>query len=338
MKVFVSGGAGYIGSHTCVELMSNNHEVLVFDNFSNASPVVLDRIKSISGRGIKAVHGDVRNLRELNAIFAEFRPEAVIHFAALKSVAESLAKPLDYFDNNINGSIVLLQAMKVAEVDNLVFSSSATVYGAHNTCPIREDAVLQVTNPYGRTKLVTEQLIEDVAAGREKFEYVNLRYFNPAGAHESGELGEDPSGVPSNLIPYISQVAVGRRPHLEIFGNDYATLDGTGVRDYIHVVDLARSHVAAVNFLSQRRGSLTVNVGTGRGYSVLEVVTAFERACGRKIPLRFSERRAGDVAECYADPSLAQRTLDWRAEYDLERICADAWRWQSRHPYGYRDI
>lgn len=335
MRVVVCGGAGYIGSHTCVELAAAGHEPLIYDNFCNASRGVVDRIREVSGRPIPVVEADVRDQGRLEEALARFVPQAVIHFAALKAVGESVSEPLRYFDNNIHGSIVLLQAMQRCQVARLVFSSSATVYGAPDRCPIPEDAPLRVTNPYGRTKRVVEELIADAAAADSALRAVVLRYFNPVGAHPSGRLGEDPRGVPNNLMPYVSQVAVGRRPLLSVFGRDYPTRDGTGVRDYLHVVDLARAHVAALRWLEQGEGSLTVNVGTGRGYSVLEVVRAFEAASARSIPLRFAARRAGDVAECYADASLARRALGWTAAYDLQRMCEDAWRWQVQNPQGY---
>lgn len=335
MKVFVCGGAGYIGSHTCVELAAAGHELLVYDNFSNSSRAVPARLAEIIGHPVETVAGDVRDTVVLTAALRAFAPQAVIHFAALKAVGESVARPLDYFDNNITGSIVLLRAMRSCDVPYLVFSSSATVYGAPDRCPIAEDAPLRVTNPYGRTKLVVEQLIADTVAAHAGLNAVVLRYFNPVGAHASGRIGEDPSDVPNNLMPYVSQVAVGRRPHLNVFGADYPTPDGTGVRDYIHVVDLARAHVAAVDWLAREARTLTVNIGTGHGYSVLDVVAAFEKASGCRIPVRIVPRRAGDVAECYADPTLAGRVLGWRAEYGLDRMCADAWRWQHDNPNGY---
>lgn len=335
MKVLVCGGAGYIGSHTCVELVAAGHEVLIYDNFSNASQQVLGRLSELTGYPVDCVNGDVRDETTLTRTLESCKPEAVIHFAALKAVGESVEKPLEYFDNNIAGSITLLRAMQACGVGNLVFSSSATVYGVPDACPITEAAPLRVTNPYGRTKLVVEQLIGDATAADENLHAVVLRYFNPVGAHASGRIGEDPRDTPNNLMPYVSQVAVGHRPFLSVFGRDYPTSDGTGVRDYIHVVDLARAHVAAIDWLAREQSSLTVNVGTGRGYSVLDVVHSFEAASGRKVPVEFVARRAGDVAECYADPGLARKRLGWSAEYDLPRMCADAWRWQSTNPRGY---
>lgn len=334
MRVLVCGGAGYIGSHTVVELMARGHEVMVLDNYANASPKVLERIQRITGRRIAYVTSDIRNAGALARLFERERFDAVIHFAALKSVAESWRRPLEYFETNISGSITLFDQMRAAGVKKLVFSSSATVYGAPEICPIPESAPLQVTNPYGRTKLVVEQLIEDLCSADTSFQAAVLRYFNPVGAHPSGLIGEAPQGAPNNLMPYVCQVAVGRRPHLNVFGNDYPTPDGTGVRDYIHVVDLARAHVRAIEHL-QDGGNLTVNLGTGRGYSVLEVVAAFERVSGRRVPVSYLPRRAGDVAECYALPDLAHRLLDWRAEHGLERMCEDAWRWQSANPESF---
>lgn len=334
MKILVCGGAGYIGSHTVVELVQRGHEVLVFDNFCNASRRAIEHIERVTGRDIPFVEADIRDRAALDAVFHDFTADVVIHFAALKSVGESTEKPLDYFDNNIAGTIVLLQAMRDHRVSRLVFSSSATVYGLAERCPIDETAPLSVTNPYGRTKLVMEELIGDLVASDPGFRAGILRYFNPAGAHPSGLLGEDPNGRPNNLMPYVSQVAIGRLPVLQVFGNDYDTADGTGVRDYIHVVDLARAHVDAVQRLADHDG-FTVNLGTGRGYSVLEVIAAFEQASGRHVPYEIKTRRPGDVGICYADPALAQKILGWRAELGLERMCEDAWRWQSMFPQGF---
>jgi UDP-glucose 4-epimerase len=335
MKILVCGGAGYIGSHTVVELLEHGHEVLIFDNFCNSSPAVIDHIERVTGKRPSIVVGDIRDDAALRSAFRHFTPESVIHFAALKSVGDSVREPLDYFDNNINGTINLLKVMRDCAVHRLVFSSSATVYGDVKQCPIAEDAPLRVTNPYGRTKLVMEELIGDLCRADNDFHAAILRYFNPVGAHPSGLLGEDPNGTPNNLVPYVSQVAVGIRPHLNVYGSDYPTPDGTGVRDYLHVVDLAKAHLCAINFLTRERHSLTVNLGTGRGYSVLEVVREFERASDRAIPLKFVPRRPGDVASCFADPGLALRTLGWRAELDLSRMCEDSWRWQSGFPNGY---
>lgn len=337
MQILVTGGAGYIGGHTCVVLAERGHRVVIADNFANSSPLVLQRLERVIGAPLACERVDLRNKRELSALFGRHRFDAVVHFAALKAVGESCERPLDYFDNNISGTVNLLQAMRVAGVGQLVFSSSATVYGAPDDVPVREDAPLRVTNPYGRTKLVVEQLIADVCAADARFRAANLRYFNPVGAHASGLIGEDPSGVPNNLMPYLCQVAVGRRERLQVFGGDYPTVDGTGVRDYLHVSDLARAHVDALEYLDDGKGSITVNLGTGRGVSVLQLVHAFEQACGREIPVDIVGRRAGDVAEVYADPTLARQLLGWRAVLDLDAMCRDAWRWQSLNPVGYRD-
>ena len=335
MRVLVSGGAGYIGSHACVALAERGHHVVIADSFANSSPAVVDRLRRLTGAALPLHRIDVRNLHAMTGLLADGGFDAVVHFAALKSVGESCERPLDYFDNNICGSICLLQAMKAARVRRLVFSSSATVYGDPAAVPIREDAPLRVTNPYGRTKLVTEQLIDDLCASDPGFRSAKLRYFNPVGAHPSGLIGEEPMGVPNNLMPYICQVAVGRRARLQVFGNDYDTVDGTGVRDYIHVVDLARAHVDALEYLGRAERSLTVNLGTGRGVSVLELVRAFEQESGRIIPIEFVPRRSGDVAAVYADPSMAGLLLDWRAELDVAAMCRDAWRWQSMNPDGF---
>lgn len=337
MHILVTGGAGYIGCHTCVVLAERGHRVVIADNFSNSTPFVLQRLQQLMDAPVPCERVDLRHKDELAALFGRHRFDAVVHFAALKAVGESCEQPLEYFDNNIGGTINLLQAMQVAGVKRLVFSSSATVYGAPDAVPVREDAPLRVTNPYGRTKLVIEQLLADACAADARLRVANLRYFNPVGAHASGLIGEDPGGVPNNLMPYLCQVAVGRRDRLRVFGGDYPTVDGTGVRDYLHVVDLARAHVAALEYLQGGEGSLTVNLGTGRGVSVLQLVAAFERACGGTIPVEIVERRAGDVAEVYADPSLAWRLLRWRAGLDVEAMCRDAWRWQSMNPLGYVD-
>ena len=335
MRVLVCGGAGYIGSHTCVVLAERGHDVVIADNFCNSSPVVLARIERLTGRAPDARNMDVRDTAALAALFAEQRFDAVIHFAALKAVGESCEQPLAYFDNNISGTISLLRAMRDAGVGRLVFSSSATVYGDPQTVPIDEDAPLSCTNPYGRTKLVMEQLIGDVCAADPELRAISLRYFNPVGAHPSGLIGEAPSGVPNNLMPYICQVATGKRERLQIFGSDWPTVDGTGVRDYIHVMDLASAHAHALEALEDVRGHLPLNLGAGRGVSVLQLLRAFEAASGREIPYRIVDRRAGDVAEVYADPARAERLLGWRAELDVDAMCRDAWRWQSANPDGY---
>ncbi len=336
MRILLCGGAGYIGAHTYVELVARGHQVEIADNFSNSSPQVLTRLQTITGRAVHCHTLDLRDKPAVEALFARHHYDAVIHFAALKAVGDSCLRPLDYFENNISGTIHLLQAMRAAGVGKLVFSSSATVYGDPAHVPVREDAPLRVTNPYGRTKLVMEDLIADLCQAEPAFRAANLRYFNPVGAHESGLIGEDPTGVPSNLMPYICQVAVGRRERLRIFGGDWPTRDGTGVRDYIHVVDLARAHADALDCLGNGHGNLTLNLGTGRGISVLELVNAFARASGREIPYDIVDRRSGDVAEVYADAGLAQRLLGWRAQRDVEAMCEDAWRWQSMNPQGYQ--
>jgi len=335
MRVLVCGGAGYIGSHTCVVLAERGHEVVIADNFCNSSPVVLARLAQLTGRAPDARDVDVRDAAALAALFAERRFDAVIHFAALKAVGESCEQPLAYFDNNISGTISLLRAMRQAGVGRLVFSSSATVYGEPQAVPIDEDAPLSSTNPYGRTKLVMEQLIGDVCAADPGLQAISLRYFNPVGAHPSGLIGEAPSGVPNNLMPYICQVAAGKRERLQIFGGDWPTVDGTGVRDYIHVMDLARAHAHALEALEDVRGHLPLNLGVGRGISVLQLLRAFETASARAIPYRIVDRRNGDVAEVYADPARAERLLGWRAELDVDAMCRDAWRWQSANPDGY---
>ena len=336
MRILVSGGAGYIGAHTCVVLVERGHDVVIVDNFVNSDPGVLSRLQALLGREVPCVRMDVRDRAGLTTLFAGARVDAVVHFAALKAVGESCAQPLEYFDNNIGGTISLLQAMQAAAVKTLVFSSSATVYGAPATVPVREDACLQVTNPYGRTKLVAEQLINDFCQCEPDFRAANLRYFNPVGAHASGLIGEDPTGVPGNLMPYVCQVAAGRRDRLRVFGDDWATRDGTGVRDYIHVLDLARAHADALDYLFSSGHSTTVNLGTGQGVSVLELVQAFERASGRPVAYEVVSRRAGDVAEVYADPELARQLFGWRAQLDLAAMCRDAWRWQNGNPDGYR--
>lgn len=335
MRILVCGGAGYIGSHTCVALAARGHQVVIADSFVNSSPLVLMRLQRIIGTPVECERVDLCDKAAVSGLFASHQFHAVIHFAALKSVAESCERPLDYFDNNICGTINLLRAMQFSDVRRLVFSSSATVYGDPECVPVSETARLQVTNPYGRTKLVMEQLIGDVCLSDPSFRAANLRYFNPVGAHQSGLIGEDPTGIPNNLMPYISQVAAGRRDKLQIFGGDYPTLDGTGIRDYIHVCDLAQAHVSALEYLMHADRNLTVNLGTGRGVSVLELVGSFEKVTGRHVPHEIVARRAGDVAEVYADPSLAQQLLGWRAKLDLEAMCRDAWRWQSMNPDGY---
>jgi len=327
--ILVTGGTGYIGSHVAVELLAAGRDVFVVDNLCNSRLSVLERIARIAGRTPGFAQLDVRDRAALRALFAANRFAAVVHCAGLKAVGESVQKPLTYYDNNVGGSEVLAQCMTEAGVKTIVFSSSATVYGDPASVPIREDFPVAPVNPYGRTKLIIEQMLHDVAAADSGWRVALLRYFNPVGAHASGMIGEEPSGIPNNLVPYIAQVASGRLPQLQIFGGDYPTLDGTGVRDYIHVVDLARGHLAALDALKSRAGLFTVNLGTGRGYSVLEMVGAFAKASGRQIPYRVVARRQGDIAQCYADPALARTLLGWRAQSSIEAMCADTWRWQQ---------
>ncbi len=333
----VTGGAGYIGSHTVVELSTSGWDVVVLDNLSNASAESLRRVERITSRAVPFVQADIRDEAALDDVLRSRRFDAAIHFAGLKAVGESVSDPLAYYDNNVAGSATLLRALARADVRRIVFSSSATVYGDPQHVPIDEDAATGPTNPYGRSKWMIEQMLQDLAASDPRWSVAILRYFNPVGAHESGLIGEDPRGTPNNLMPFVSQVAVGRRPALQVFGGDWPTPDGTGVRDYIHVVDLARGHLAALERLLSQPGTFTTNLGTGTGCSVLEVVRAFERASGRKVPYRVVERRAGDVALCYADPQRAERLLGWRAQYDLQRMCVDAWRWQQANPDGYAE-
>jgi UDP-glucose 4-epimerase len=335
-SILVTGGAGFIGSHTCVELLASGRNVVVLDNLCNSHAESLARVERIAGRPIDFVHGDIRDDAKLTHVFATRRIEAVIHFAGLKAVGESVAKPLEYYENNVQGTLRLLSAMGTAGVRTLVFSSSATVYGDPHAVPINEDFPLKATNPYGRSKLMVCDMLRDMSKADARWRFALLRYFNPVGAHESGLIGEDPNGVPNNLMPFVAQVAVGRLPELSVFGSDYNTPDGTGVRDYIHVVDLARGHLDALDALGNGRQMLTLNLGTGRGYSVLEVIRAFEAASGRPVPYKFVARRPGDIAACYADPSRAQAQIGWRAEHDLARMCADHWRWQSMNPNGFK--
>jgi len=335
LKVLLTGGAGYIGSHTAVECLEAGHEVVVFDNLSNSSVKSLDRVAKITGRQAAFVEGDIRDRASLRRLFERHAIDAVVHFAGLKAVGESVEKPLLYYDNNIGGSVALFEVMAEAGVKTVVFSSSATVYGDPASVPITEEFSLSATNPYGRSKLVIEEILRDVAHADEGWTVALLRYFNPVGAHASGLIGEDPRGIPNNLMPYIAQVAVGRRPQLNVFGGDYPTPDGTGVRDYIHVVDLARGHLAALNRMQVLKGVHTWNLGTGRGVSVLEMVRAFEAASGRHVSYSIVGRRPGDVAQCWADPSRAAHDLGWRAVHDLARMCEDTWRWQSENPEGY---
>ena len=335
-RILVTGGAGYIGSHTTLLLLEAGYEVVVLDNFSNSSRESLRRVEALTGRRVTLIEGDIRDAALLDRLFADHPVTAVIHFAGLKAVGESVAQPLRYYDCNVAGSLCLLEAMDRAGVKTLVFSSSATVYGDPASVPIREDFPLSATNPYGATKLHIEDMLRDLYRSDESWNLAILRYFNPVGAHESGRIGEDPSGIPNNLMPFIAQVAVGKRDKLSIFGGDYPTADGTGVRDYIHVMDLAEGHLAALECLARQGGLLTTNLGTGRGYSVLEMVQAFAKASGRDVPYQVVERRPGDVASCYADPSHAEKVLGWQAKRGIDAMCADHWRWQESNPAGYR--
>lgn len=334
--ILVTGGLGYIGSHSSLALAEAGYALLIVDNLANSKRVVFERLRSLApGAALSFHEADLRDTNALERAFASAAIEAVVHFAGLKAVGESVERPLLYYDNNVGGTVKLLEAMARHGVRRIVFSSSATVYGDPEALPIAETHRLAPTNPYGRSKLMIEQMLVDYAASDPAFHYIALRYFNPTGAHASGRIGEDPNGIPNNLFPYIAQVAVGRRPGLRVWGSDYPTHDGTGVRDYIHVTDLAAGHVAALAYLEREKRSLTVNLGTGRGYSVLEAARAFERACGRAIPLELAARRPGDVAACFADPSLARSALRWSARLDLDAMCRDAWRWQSANPQGY---
>jgi len=345
MSILVTGGAGFIGSHTCVELLNAGFEVTVFDNFCNSHPEALARVERITGRKLGLVRGDCRDRAVLAAALRASKADAVIHFAGLKAVGESVKQPLAYYDNNVVGTLRLLEAMAECGVKTLVFSSSATVYGDPQKLPLTEDHPLSATNPYGRSKLMIEEILRDLQCSDASWRIGILRYFNPVGAHASGLIGEDPRGIPDNLMPFVAQVAVGRREILNVWGNDYPTPDGTGVRDYIHVVDLALGHLKALEALAAsgrlqaqgpvQTGCLTVNLGTGKGYSVLDMVRAFEQASGRQVPYRVAPRRPGDIASCYADPELADELLGWRAERGLEEMCADAWRWQNANPAGY---
>ena len=352
-KILVTGGAGYIGSHTCIALHQAGYDVVVYDNLSNSSIEAINRVSKLTGQPIEFIEGDIRDAELLRQVFTEHQFFGVIHFAGLKAVGESVAKPLLYYNNNVSGTITLLEAMAEANVKNLVFSSSATVYGDPEVLPIDETSPRSCTNPYGQSKLTVEHILEDLAATNDGWNLIPLRYFNPVGAHPSGQIGEDPNDIPNNLMPYISQVAVGKLEKLSIFGNDYPTVDGTGVRDFIHVTDLAQGHVAALNYLQQqvglkktgsykdsfRKGSsvgfLPINLGTGKGTSVLELVTAFSEVSGQNIPYQFSARRAGDIASCYASADEAKELLGWEAKLSITEMCQDTWRWQSMNPNGY---
>jgi len=337
MHVVVTGGAGYIGSHTCLELLNAGHTVSVIDNLSNASREALLRVESLTGKNLAFYEIDLCDLDKVRATFAQLPDAAaVIHFAGLKAVGESVEQPLRYYRNNLDSTLNLCQVMEERGIRNIVFSSSATVYGDPASVPIREDFPLSCTNPYGRTKLMIEEILQDLHRANPQWNVVLLRYFNPVGAHPSGMIGEDPNGIPNNLMPYIAQVAIGKLARLSVFGNDYPTPDGTGVRDFIHVVDLARGHLSALEKLRQDPGVVMYNLGTGCGYSVLEMVAAFSRACGKPIPYAIVDRRPGDIAQCYADPAKAIQDLGWKAELGLEEMCADSWRWQSQNPNGFR--
>lgn len=336
MAILITGGAGYIGSHTAVELLNEGYEVVVYDNLSNSSKESLRRVEELTGKKVKFYEGDILNRDGLCAMFEAEKIDAVIHCAALKAVGESVRKPLEYYTNNISGTLTLLDVMDKVGVKNIVFSSSATVYGSPETMPITEECPKGAcTNPYGWTKSMMEQIMTDLQKAHPEWNVVLLRYFNPVGAHESGRIGEDPKGIPNNLMPYISQVAVGKLEKLGVFGDDYDTPDGTGVRDYIHVVDLAKGHVKAINYIFSNPGLDVINLGTGTGYSVLDMVKAFSKAVGRDLPYEIKPRRAGDIAMCYADPAKAEKVLGWKAEKTLEDMCNDAWRWQSQNPNGY---
>ena len=338
MNVLVTGGAGYIGSHTCLELLNEGYGVIVLDNLCNSNPKSLDRVKALTGKDLTFYEGDVRDEALLKKIFAAHEIGCVIHFAGLKAVGESVSMPWEYYDNNLNSTLVLTKVMKEVGMKNIIFSSSATVYTAGNEMPLKEDSVTgHCTNPYGWTKYMTEQILSGMAHADKEWGIVLLRYFNPIGAHISGRIGEDPRGIPNNLMPYISQVAVGRREKLSVFGNDYDTHDGTGVRDYIHVVDLAKGHVAAVKYVLSNPGCEVFNLGTGTGYSVLDMVKSFESVNGVAVPYVITERRPGDLATCYADPAKSAEVLGWKAEKNLDDMCRDTWRWQKNNPMGFAE-
>lgn len=336
MSILVTGGAGYIGSHTSIELLQAGYDIVIVDNFCNSKPEALNRIEELAGKKAKFYEVDILDRDGLNKVFDENNIEAVIHFAGLKAVGESVEKPIEYYENNISGTLVLCDVMRKHNVKKIVFSSSATVYGMNNKVPFSEDMpTASATNPYGSTKLFIEQILSDIYVSDNEWSVALLRYFNPIGAHESGRIGEDPNGIPNNLMPYITQVAVGKRKELSVFGNDYDTHDGTGVRDYIHVVDLAKGHLKAVGKVLSSNGVEAYNLGTGIGYSVLDVVNSFEKASGQKVPYKIVERRAGDIATCYADATKALRELGWKAEKTLDDMCRDSWRWQKNNPNGY---
>jgi UDP-glucose 4-epimerase len=336
MSLLITGGAGFIGSHTCIELLNAGHEVVVIDNFMNSNPEALNRVREITKKDFKFYEVDLRDRNKMEAVFSDNTFEAVIHFAGLKAVGESVQFPLKYYDNNITATLVLCEIMQKYNVKRLVFSSSATVYGAPEYVPISENSRLEATNPYGRTKLMIEEILRDLYISDNSWSIALLRYFNPIGAHHSGRIGEDPNGIPNNLLPYITQVAAGKLKELKIFGNDYPTIDGTGVRDYLHVIDLAFGHMRSLEKLMMTSGVEAYNLGTGKGFSVFEIVRAFEAVTGLKIPYKVIERRKGDIAICYADPLKAKISLGWTADKSIEEMCADAWRWQSNNPNGYK--
>ena len=341
MAILITGGAGYIGSHTLVELATSNHDFIVYDNLSNSSQESIKRVEKIIGKEITFINGDIRDTKKLQETFKNYTIDSVIHFAGLKAVGQSVEQPLKYYDNNVVGTLRLLEVMKEFDCKKIVFSSSATVYGDPLTTPIIENfPVGGTTNPYGTSKYMIERILEDLYISDNTFKIAILRYFNPVGAHESGTIGEDPNGIPNNLMPFITQVAVGKREYLSVFGSDYDTHDGTGVRDYIHVVDLANAHVKAINYLNTKQSldkPLITNLGTGMGYSVLDVVKAFEKASGKEVPYKLVDRRAGDIAKCYANPSFAKEVLGWEAKRTIEQMCIDSWRWQSNNPNGYEE-
>jgi len=335
MKILVTGGAGYIGSHTVILLIEAGYEIVIFDNFCNASKEAIKRVEKIVSKEVTTLEGDVRSRDDLHKVFNEHKIDAVIHFAGLKAVGESVEKPLKYYDNNVNGTAVLCEVMAEHNCKSIVFSSSATVYGDPHTTPIDESFPLSATNPYGRSKLFVEEILRDLYISDNSWKIVLLRYFNPVGAHESGTIGEDPNGIPNNLMPFIAQTAVGKREYLSIFGDDYNTHDGTGVRDYIHVMDLADGHVKAIDKIKDFTEVMTINLGTGKGYSVLDMLKAFEEASGKTVPYKIAPRRAGDIAKCFANPSYAKEILGWEAKKGIEEMCEDSWRWQSNNPNGY---
>ena len=336
MAILVTGGTGFIGSHTVVELINASKEVVIVDNFSNSKPEVLNRIEKITGTRPVFYQADLLDKPAIDRIFEEQKIDAVIHFAGFKAVGESVHKPLEYYHNNITGTLMLCQSMKEHQCKRIVFSSSATVYGMNNPVPFKEGMPTSATNPYGYTKVMIEQILSDLHVADPEWSVVLLRYFNPIGAHDSGLIGEDPNGIPNNLLPYVSQVAIGKLPCLSVYGDDYDTVDGTGVRDYIHVVDLAKGHVAAIKKLEQKPGLFICNLGTGKGYSVLDVLHAYEKACGKPLPYVIDPRRPGDIAACWADPSKAREELGWEAQYGIEEMCASSWKWQSMNPNGYK--